>query len=225
MGARAGLGPGPQACPAMTRSIDELAAAWEAAEARLYPVALTRPEAYARYLELVRAIADELASVGTVEALAAASDRGEELAALAIERSAIATESLDVGLATEAAFALRYRHVVAATARGEVLTKIATARERGDPWVTVVESGDPMHGPYLRLDLHLADGHAVRASVTFDAETGDPRYGLEAFRADPDTGDRLDDAAPIAALQVFAERPAWERATADRRAAIERPSS
>jgi hypothetical protein len=209
----------------MPRSIHELAPAWEAAEARLYPVVLTRPEAYARYLELIRAIADELAGCGTVHALLEAADHQGAIAEVAVRRSGIATEGLDVELAAQAAFALHYRHVVAATARDEALARISSARDRGDPWVTVAESGDPVPGPYLRLDLHLVDGSAILASVTIDAETGDPRFGLEAYRADPDTGDRLEDADPIAPQETYEERSEWERAAAELRAALDHGSS
>src|SRR3990170_1280716 len=208
----------------MTRSIRELAAAWEAADPRLYPVVLTRPYDYARYLELVRAIDDELAACETVDALVESYGRAAEIAAAAVERSSAPTENLDVGLATGAAFALRYRRVEAAVARREAVGRIEAARDRGDAWVTVTEWGDPVGGPYLRLELHLADGASVQASIRPDAETGDPRYAVEAFRADPRTADRPDEPVTIAQQVGFEERAAWEGAIASLRAAIEEGS-
>jgi hypothetical protein len=205
----------------MTGSIRELAARWEAAEARLYPIVLTRPDAYARYLELVRLIADELARFGSVEALADAADRGDRIAARVVERSGMRTDDLDVGLAIEAAFALRYRLVVATVARSEALARIERARARGEKWLTVAESGDDT-GPYRRLELRVTDGAAMQLSVTFDAETGAPRFGLEAFWADPRTGDRLEGIAPIASLVTFADRADWMSAATDLRIALDR---
>jgi hypothetical protein len=196
----------------MARSRSELTSSWEAAEARLYPIVMTRPEAYARYLELVGAIADELEPFGTVDGLADAFDRAAEFTARAAQRSGVSTEGLDLGLAAGAAFALRYRRVVASQARADALARIERARATGRAWVTIAETGDPAGGPYLRLDLHLRDGACIQASVGIDAESGDPRYELEAFRADPRTGDRLSGVAPLAPAVAFPDRARWEEA-------------
>ncbi len=205
----------------MTRTIHELAAQWQVAEDRLYPIALTRPETYARSLEAVRAIAEELAPYGTVEALAHAYVRADEIAARAVERSHLQVHDVDLGLATGAAFALRYRFVSAAVARADALARIGEARDRGDEWVTVTESGDPVGGPYRRLELHVADGDALEVSITFDAETGEPRYGVEAFQVDPRTGDRLPSSQPIAPARTFTDEDEWRRATEELRARLE----
>lgn len=205
----------------MTRSSIELTSAWEAAEARLYPIAMTRPETYARYLEVVAAIADELAPYGTVESLGEAFDRAAEIGSSAVERSGVAADGLDLGLAAGAAFALRYRRVIASKARSEALERIGSARAHGEAWATVSEYGDPVAGPYLRLELHLADGASVQASIGLDAESGAPRYEVEAFAADPRTGDRVSGADPIAPRATFGGRREWEKAIATVRRRVE----
>jgi len=205
----------------MTRPLPELAAVWEAAEARLYPIVMTRPEVYERSLAVVREIVAELAPYGTAEGLAEAFDRAGEISARAIERSDVRTDGVDVGLAAAAAFALRYRSVLAASARAAALARIEDARALDEAWVTVVESGDPEAGPYLRVDLHLRDGGCVVRSIGFDAETGKPLFGVEAFLGDPLTGDRLPDAGPLVAPVTHRSRREWEEAVERVRGLVE----
>jgi hypothetical protein len=196
----------------MTRPVSELVPSWEAAEARLYPIVMTRPEVYERSLAVVHEIVVELAPYGTPEGLADAFDRAAAIAARAVERSGVRTDGVDLALATGAAFALRYRAVLAATARAEALARIEDARARGERWVTVAESGDRDGGPYQRLDLHLRDGRAVLRSIGFDAESGEPQYAAEAYLADPMTGDRLPDAEPLVAPITYRTRNEWGEA-------------
>jgi hypothetical protein len=206
----------------MTRPLPELVATWEAAEARLYPVVMTRPEIYERSLALVHEIVAELAPYGTTEGLAEAFDRAAEITARAIDRSGVRADGVDAGLAAAAAFALRYRGVLAATARAEALTHIADARARDETWVTVADSGDAIRGPYHRLDLHLRDGGCVLRSIGLDAETGEPRFGVEAYLADPMTGDRLPDAGSLVAPVTYRSRNEWDEAVERVRGLVER---
>ena len=205
----------------MTRPLPELVSNWEAAEARLYPIVMTRPEVYERSLAVVHEIVAELAPYGTPEGLAEAFDRAAEITARAIDRSGVGADGVDVGLAAAAAFALRYRQVLAATARAEALARIADARARHEAWVTVVDSGDPEAGPYHRLDLNLRDGGCVLRSIVFDAETGEPLFRVEAFLADPATGDRLPDAGSLVAPVTYRSRHEWEEAIERLRGLVE----
>ena len=204
----------------MSRPTQELLAAWEAAEARLYPVAMTRPEVYARALRLVQEIVTELAPYGDVERLAEAFEDAVEISVRAIERSGVSTDGVDVGLAASAAFAMRYRAIVASDARREALDRIREAREHGPAWVTVAESGDMTVGPYVRLEMHLPDGQAVQVSIDFDAESGERRFRVEPMSLDPLTGERRDGVSTVAP-QTFLDTEGWEAAIAGLRSAIE----
>lgn len=207
----------------MSPPIQELLHEWEAAEARLYPVAMTRPEAYARALTLIREIVAELAPCDGVQELADAYEDAAAIAARAVERSGVSTQDVDLGLAAAASFALRYRAIVVSIARREALERIRTAAEAGPGWVLVAESGDANTGPYVRLEMHLPDGNALQASVELDAETGERRFGLEALRLDPPTGERVA-AAPTREPRTFDDPTEWDAAMDVLRASIEASS-
>jgi hypothetical protein len=204
----------------MSRPLPELVAAWEAAEARLYPIVMTRPEVYGRALSVVREIVAELAPYGTVEGLAGAFDRAAEIAGQAIERSGVPTDGVDLGLAAGCAFALRYRAVLAAAARAASLTRIEEARASGQAWVLIAESGDPDAGPFHRVELHLGQGVCVQRTIGLDAEMGAPTFAVEAFAADPRTGDRLGDAEPVVPAAEYGSRREWEEAVERVRRAV-----
>jgi hypothetical protein len=204
----------------MSRPIEELLAVWEEAEARLYPVAMTRPEVYARALTLVHEIVAELAPYTDVEGLEEAFEDAAGISVRAIERSGVSTHGVDVGLAASAAFAMRYRAILVWNARHEALKRIREAGERGPAWVTVAESGEVAIGPYVRLEMHLPDGHAVQASIDFDAESGERRFRVGPMSLDPLTGEPLD-GAPTVVPQTFLDVEGWEARIARLRAAIE----
>jgi hypothetical protein len=204
----------------MSRPIQELLAVWEEAEARLYPVAMTQPEVYARALTLVHEIVAELASYTDVEGLAEAFEDAAGISVRAIERSGVSTHAVDVGLAASAAFALRYRAILVSSARREALDRIREAGEHGPAWVTVAESGDVTMGPYVRLEMHLPDGHAVQASIDIDAESGERRFRVEPVSLVPSTGERLGGASTVVP-QTFLDVEGWEATIAGLRAAIE----
>ena len=194
---------------------------WQVAEERLYPIVMVRPEAYERYLRLVRVIADELRDVRTIDELADAFDRAAGFAGRAVERVGLATHDLDLDLAAEAAFGLRYREVARETARAEALRRIEDARERGDPWVVVIEHGVPGTVLYRRLEMHEPTGRGMELSVEAEADTGDVRYVIQALRLDPRTGDRLvvEGEPPVRTTAATVEE--WEREAVELRARLE----
>src|SRR4029453_11800835 len=112
----------------------ELAQRWQAAEERLYPVVMVRPDLYERSIELVRSIADELRGVTTMAALVEAFGDAAEIAARVIERESLAGDNIDLRLATSAAFGLRHGEMVGELARVRAMERIQAARERGDSW-------------------------------------------------------------------------------------------
>lgn len=203
------------------RPVDPVLAAWEAAEARLYPVAMTRPEVYARSLDLVRAIVAELADVATVEDLVAAFADAAAVAARALDRDGADAAGIDLGLATAAAFALRYRVLVAEATAARATRAIEEARRDGRAWATVSESGDPAAGPYARVEIHVADARGILASVELDADSGRPRYSAETVRLDPATGAVVGAGEPDV-VRTAADAAAWAAAVEELRRAIAR---
>lgn len=207
--------------------LDELVWRWRAAEERLYPVVMVRPEIYERCLRLVRAVADGLGSARTPDLLAEAYGRSDEVVARAVERTGTPTEGMDLDLVAGAAFNLRYREVLAETQQEAALRRVRTARERGDAWVLVHETGGPAEHPtppYSRLEMHLADGAALRVFVEMEAETGEPVFGIEAVRLDPQTGDRVPEAAALEERRTFEGPGPWKEAIEELRARYGRTS-
>lgn len=187
-------------------------AAWFAAEERLYPVVLVRPEAYARALDVVRAVVDELSGAGSTEDLVAAFGQARDISTTVAERGGLNIDDLDLDLVAGAAFALRYREVARDVARREAVERISAARERGDRWVIVSESGRPETIPYVRLEMCLPGGEGIRVAADADAETGEPRYSLESFTLEPETGDAAPDQGEGFSRASFDDREAWEQA-------------
>jgi hypothetical protein len=211
----------------MSQAPAELVERWNLAERRLYPVVLARPDLYERYLALVRAVADDLGELSTPEALAAAFGetvpRVERIAA----RGAIPTGGLDLEVAAGAAFALRYREVKAAAARDAVAARVREATAKGERWVVLQEAPagqapDPFAGAVTsRVELHVPTGVAIHSYVELDPDTYQPRYGVEAARLDPASGELARGEDPVATPRTFDDPAAWERAVADRRQAAE----
>jgi hypothetical protein len=211
----------------MSQAPVELVERWNLAERRLYPVVLARPDLYERYVALVRAMADDLGNLSTPGALAAAFGEAVAQAARTAARGGIPTEGLDLEVAAGAAFALRYREVRAAAARGAVAARVQEATAKGERWVVLQEpSGE--HGPdpfagsvSSRVELHIPTGVAIHSFVELDPDTYQPRYGVEAARLDPASGELARDEEPATTPRTFDDRAAWERAVAALRRACE----
>jgi hypothetical protein len=195
--------------------LEDLVRQWNQAEGRLYPVVLVRPELYQRYVQIVRAVAEELRSSTTPEALAERFAAGEELVRQAAERLDVPTRDMDVGLVAAASFAHRYREVLQDTHRDAARDRIRVARERGEERVTVYQTGSLVHPPYRRLEMRLSDGAGIHSFVEIDPETGGPLFGLEEIQLDPQTGDWVTDAEALALRRTFGEREDWLTAVAE----------
>lgn len=187
-----------------------LAAHWDESERRLYPVATTNPDAYQTAVRLVRAVADALAEVEDLDALAGWWERRSDLVDEALRVSGdIAGYRLPEPEIAGAGFAIRRRELLAEQAERRRRDCIAAAREAGRAWALVHEQGDLGSGlvdPYQRIDLHLATGLAVVSTVEPDPSTMAPTYvvmvaelgdehgrtaGLDAASfGDVETGDR-----------------------------------
>ncbi len=207
----------------MGSRLDELVGRWQAAEERLYPVVMVRPELYERYVVLVRAVADELAGTDSPERLAAAYEHGAEVVAAVVERDAIPVEGLDLGLVAGAAFSLRYRELLADAHRREAADRISTARGRGDAWALIYETGSverAPYAPYSRLEMHLPDGMGIHAYAEGDPASGRARFGLEVVKLDPASGARLE---PGGERLVFTDASRWRDEVAKAKARLSIP--
>lgn len=194
-----------------------IVARWEEAERRLYPLALSLPDVYERYLVLVRELADRLSGVPSVADLVRIY---EDEAAAAPEGAAAAraaTDGLDADLARSAAFALRYREIRALARGAEPAERLRQAAERGEAWVTLYETPAAQalpfgQGGYDRWEMHLSTGRGLHAFVEFDADTLEPVYGLEVLRLSQVDGTPVPEAAPLVGRRTFADRTALQSA-------------
>jgi hypothetical protein len=211
----------------MSQALVELVERWNQAERHLYPVVLTRPDLYERYLALVRAVADGLGDLSTPDALAAAFGEAVPMVTRAAARLGVPTDGLDLGVAAGAAFALRYREVKVAGARATVAAKVQEATAGGEQWVLLQEpAGGQLPDPYAaasssRVELHVPTRLAIHSFVELDPDTYQPRYGVEAARLDPVSGELARDEEPVATPRTFDDRAAWEAAVAALRRACE----
>lgn len=208
---------GDQAADLLTR--------WRQADERLYPIVMVHPELFTQIVSVVRAAADQLASQTCLDDLVEARRRGRAVVSQAAEAVGIPLERLgDVELVADAAFHLRHRELTAQLRRRAAADTVEAARARGDTWVMVRESGrlqQPAVQPYERIEMRLADGHAVRAWVDVDPDSFAPVYGLDDLRLDRDTGAVVDDTRPVRA-RTYTTREQWEGARLEWRDAMPR---
>jgi len=186
---------------------------WREDEARLYPVVMVRPDLYERAGLLVRALADELRAHTTEEALAAAYPHAQETLRGLLARSGLSTDDVDLGLVAGAAFGMRHREILSALERRRTLTRIAEARDRGETWVVLHETGRQETTSYRRLEMRLADGAALHMYIEPDLDTGRPVFGLQRLRLDPTSGDWTGD-AEIEDARTFEDVQTWTEAAA-----------
>lgn len=192
---------------------EDLARRWQRAEERLYPVVLVRPDLYEKSLKLARAVADRLVYCHSEEDLAEAYGGAAELVARAAQEEEIPASDLDQGLIVDAGFSLRRREVVTEVHRAEAIRRIQDARQRGERWSVLYETGSGFPPiPYRRLEMHLADGAGLHAFIEQDPDRAAPVFGVEGVQLEPATGDWAMDAPQLAERQLFDSRQAWELA-------------
>lgn len=170
--------------------LDDLVRSWRVAEQKLYPLCLVDPEGYERLVRAVRAVADELAGIGTPEQLVEAYDGRATWTARVVRTAAGRDDPATVDLVADSGFALRYAELSRELREAAVRDRIAAAGERPQ-WIVLHADGELREdGPavYRRLEMHVPDGTALALSAGLDPETGLTAYRLEAFHLDPRTG-------------------------------------
>ncbi len=207
--------------------LEELARRWQAAEDKLYPVVLVRPDVYAAAVTLVRAVADRLADIGSVAELAAAFSSSAQLVADVVRDTGVNTEGVDLGLIAGAAFSIRHRELRTAAQREQAKQRIREAAAAGRDWVVLFETGRldlaPL-APYRRLEMRRSDGLGLHVSVSLDPSTGGPSFAVEAVQLDPMTGDWVHEAEPSTASKTYSTLDEWQRAIATLHRTGELPS-
>jgi hypothetical protein len=203
----------------------QLLSDWKAAEERLYPVVMVRPDLYERSVRMVRVVVDELAGCLDLTALASAWGGAAEIVHRAASEAGLDFEGLDAGLVAGAAFSMRYRELAAAAAHFERLQRIRAAAEAGEAWVRVEEIGSKETAgmvPWTWVEMHVSTGAGLRQTLEADPTTGAPRYSLEVVPLDPTTGDRLPVPADVVAVaESFSDPTEWMAAVEAKRAQIE----
>jgi len=203
----------------------QLLSDWKAAEERLYPVIMVRPDLYERAVRMVRVVVDELAGYGDLPALAQAWAGAADVVHRAVSDASLDLEGLDAGLIAGAAFSMRYRELANEASRAERLGRIRAAAEAGEPWVRVEEIGSKETAgmvPWTWVEMHVPTGAGLRQTLEADPMTGTPLFSLEVVPLDPATGDPLPVPSDVAPVQEsFNDRAEWLAAVEATRARIE----
>ena len=185
--------------------------AWDAAEARLFPLVMARPEEYERSLTLIRVLLGWLRDrCQDVPALLAESARGVAIIAEATgepgdpgdgaardarrpgDSPAAANRGAGLrgDLIAAAACAMRYRELAAVGAARRRLSDFTRASAGGQAWAVVEETGDPARAPYLpyhRVEAHVPSGRSLIISIEPD-EALRAVWRLDEAELDPATG-------------------------------------
>ena len=200
---------------------------WKAAEERLYPVVMVRPDLYERSVRMVRAVTDELAGCGDLAALVEAWESAAEIVHRAATDAGLDLEGLDAGLLAGAGFSMRYRELAVGASRNERLDRIRAAAESGEGWVRVEEIGSRETAgmmPWSWVEMHVGSGAGVRQTMEADPTTGAPVYSLEVVPLDPATGDYLPVPTDVVSvIETFSDPTEWMAAVEAKRAQIEGP--
>lgn len=200
---------------------------WKAAEERLYPVVMVRPDLYERAVLMVRVVADELAGCLDLAALVEAWNGAAGIVHRGASEAGLDLDGLDAGLIAGAGFSMRYRELAGAVARAERLGRIRAAAEAGEAWVRVEEIGSKETAgmmPWSWVEMHVTSGAGLRQILEADPTTGAPRYSLEVVPLDPATGDRLPTPDDVVGVQESFDDPTeWMGAVEAKRTQIEGP--
>jgi hypothetical protein len=162
---------------------------WDEAEARLFPTIMARPDVYQQSVSLIQRLVGELRETCLdLPALLAAHERGGDLAA---ELAGEADPGIQPDLVAAAACAMRYRELVASLAAQDRLAALARARDQGQAWAVVEETGSPDRAPfvpYQRIEAEVGTGRAVIISIEPDETLSRAVHRLDEGQVDLVTG-------------------------------------
>jgi hypothetical protein len=173
---------GPEVPRAVLRS-------WDEAEARLFPTIMARPDVYQQAVSLIQRLLGRLRETCLdLPSLLAAHERGGDLVD---ELAEGADAGIQPGLVAAAACAMRYRELVASLAARGRLAALARARDRGESWAVVEETGSVDRAPfvpYQRIEAEVGTGRALIISIEPDETLSRAVHHLDHGQIDLVTG-------------------------------------
>jgi hypothetical protein len=173
---------GPEVPRAVLRS-------WDEAEARLFPTIMARPDVYQQAVSLIQRLLGRLRETCLdLPSLLAAHERGGDLVD---ELAEGADAGIQPGLVAAAACAMRYRELVASLAARGRLAALARARDRGESWAVVEETGSVDRAPfvpYQRIEAEVGTGRALIISIEPDETLSRAVHRLDQGQIDLVTG-------------------------------------
>jgi hypothetical protein len=197
---------------------DDLARArqsWRAAEARLYPLAMTNVDGYQRALMLVAAVCEQLRAVTTTAAeLVACQPRAVEYVAQACDATGTSAQGLEPDDIFGSAAAARDRELAGEDRRLARLAAVEQARSAGEDWADL--HADPLGPRVPELRIHVGTGWAILTEMGADQATGAPVLIVTTARVDPATGELS--AHEGGAVHTVGTAEEWERVATELRA-------
>ena len=174
-------------------SAARLAADWQAASERAFGVALQQPEVYQRTALIVGALVRRIREEGRGPgALVAAWERRRPLLEEVLADDArLGATRTDLELVAGAAFAMRYREVVAEIEAAQRLHRLATATPR-EGWVVLEESGFAAGDPFMayrRVEAEPSTGRALLVTTRPDDTFTGCVHEIAVGRLDPASGE------------------------------------
>jgi len=162
---------------------------WDEAEARLFPTIMARPDVYQQAVGLIQRLLGRLRETcPDLPSLLAAHERGSDLAD---EVADGADAGVPPGLVAAAACAMRYRELAAALAAHGRLAALTRARDQGESWAVVEETGSADRAPfvpYQRIEAEVGSGRALIISIEPDETLSRAVYRLDQGQIDLATG-------------------------------------
>lgn len=204
----------PGSSPARTE-LAALSRRWNDAAESAFATVLDRPDHYQRTARMVGALVAALRAEATdASGLLAAWDRRTDLLdTVAAGDDLLTMAGLDPDATAGAAFALRYRELLAVFAAEDRLRALRTTTPENG-WVVVEEAGyrpgDPFV-PYRRVEVELATGRSILVTTQPDEEFSACLHRVDVATVDLTTG-RLrphEDASSTRELASEEEREAY----------------
>jgi hypothetical protein len=150
---------------------------------------MARPDVYQRSVTMIQRLLGRLRETCLdLPALVAAHERGGDLVT---DLAGEADTGIQPDLVAAAACAMRYRELVASLAARGRLAALARARDQGQSWVVVEETGSEDRAPfvpYQRIEAEAGTGRAVIISIEPDETLSRAVHRLDEGQIDLVTG-------------------------------------
>src|SRR5580704_6268515 len=164
---------------------------WDEAEARLFPTIMARPDLYQQAVSLIQRLLGRLRETcPDLPSLLAAHERGGDLAD-EMPDAVQPGPGVQPGLVAAAACAMRYREILASLTVQGRLAALARARDQGESWAVVEETGSVDRAPfvpYQRIEAEVGSGRALIISIEPDETLSRAVHRLDQGQIDLVTG-------------------------------------